>query len=97
MPKPTTTAKPKPPRGNDASISRGRIQRIYVERGFGFIRCTEGASDDIGQDFFFHHSGLAADCRITDLQEGSLVSFEPTYVPKGKRAEHIAIDDGEGE
>jgi cold shock CspA family protein len=91
MPKPTTTSnRPKAPRGNELT-SRGRVQRIYVERGFGFIRCTEGAADDIGQDFFFHHSGLA-DCRITDLQEGSAVVFEPTYVPKGKRAEHISIE-----
>jgi cold shock CspA family protein len=69
-------------------FSRGRVQRVYVERGFGFIRCTEGRADDVGQDFFFHHSGLS-DCRIDELEEGSYVSFEPTYVAKGKRAEHV--------
>jgi cold shock CspA family protein len=79
----TATAATKP-----QTVSRGRVQRVYVERGFGFIRCLAGPSDDVGQDFFFHHSGLE-DCTITDLEEGSMVLFEPTYVAKGKRAEHI--------
>jgi cold shock CspA family protein len=70
----------------------GRVQRIYVERGFGFIRCLDGAEDDIGQDFFFHMSGLT-DCAIGDLEEGSLVSFTPTYVAKGKRAEAVTREE----
>jgi cold shock CspA family protein len=74
-----------PPEGEPC---RGRVQRVYVERGFGFIRCLEGTREDVGQDFFFHMSGLA-DCTIEDLEEGSLVRFSPTYVAKGKRAEHI--------
>jgi cold shock CspA family protein len=64
------------------------VQRVYPERGFGFIRCTEGHADDLGQDFFFHQSGLV-DYDIKDLQEGSIVRFTPSYVPKGKRAEQI--------
>jgi cold shock CspA family protein len=77
------------PKGNRMiEPSRGRVQRIYVERGFGFIKCMAGAADDIGQDFFFHHSGLDG-FGIDDLEEGSMVIFEPTYVAKGKRAEHI--------
>ena len=71
---------------------RGRVQRVYTERGFGFIKCTEGALDDIGQDFFFHMSGLD-DCRIDDLEEGELVRFTPVYVAKGKRAEHVERED----
>jgi cold shock CspA family protein len=62
------------------------VQRVYRERGFGFIRCTEGGQ--VGQDYFFHHSGLD-DCRIDDLEEGSQVTFEPHQVAKGNRAEHI--------
>ena len=65
------------------------MQRIYIERGFGFIRCTAGAPpEDIGQDFFFHSSGLD-DVGIMELEEGSQVSFETRYVAKGRRAEHI--------
>lgn len=84
----TTVTKPNP---RDAQVSRGKVQRIYTERGFGFIRCTEGAPADVGADFFFHYSGLE-DCRIEDLMEGLTVSFEPTIVPKGKRAEKISIE-----
>lgn len=72
----------------EPAVSRGRVQRIYVERGFGFIRCTEGEPGDIGQDYFFHHSGLT-DCGIAELEEGSTVSFRPTLVAKGRRAEDI--------
>jgi cold shock CspA family protein len=79
-------AKRTPPPASDPC--RGRVQRIYVERGFGFIRCLEGPTTDVGQDFFFHMSGLT-DCSIADLEEGSLVRFTPSYVAKGKRAEHV--------
>lgn len=71
-----------------AEPCRGKVQRVYAERGFGFIRCLEGPSTDVGQDFFFHMSGLT-DCTIDALEEGSLVTFSPTYVAKGKRAEHV--------
>jgi cold shock CspA family protein len=82
---PTTNAKRTPPATEPC---RGVVQRIYSERGFGFIRCLDGPSEDVGQDFFFHSSGLV-DCRIQELQEGSAVRFSPTYVAKGKRAEHV--------
>lgn len=83
MGRPAASAATKP-----QTMARGKVQRVYVERGFGFIRCLAGATDDVGQDFFFHMSGLD-DCAIDDLEEGSLVLFTPTYVAKGKRAEHI--------
>jgi cold shock CspA family protein len=66
---------------------RGVVQRLYPERGFGFIRVTEG--EDIGQDYFFHNTGLE-DCRIAELEEGLLVEFEARLTAKGKRAEHIS-------
>lgn len=66
--------------------ARGRVQRVYRERGFGFIRCVDGA--DVGQDYFFHSSGLD-DIGIEQLEEGSLVKFEARHVAKGRRAEHI--------
>jgi len=70
-----------------AARSLGRVQRVYRERGFGFIRCIDGPAGDLDQDFFFHWSGL--DCPIEQLEEGGTVSFTPTYVAKGKRAEQI--------
>ena len=69
--------------------TRGTVQHTYPERGFGFIRCTEGDAEDVGQDFFFHISGLADGLTMHDLLPGSLVEFESTEVPRGKRAEHI--------
>ncbi|HEY6414996.1 MAG TPA: cold shock domain-containing protein [Acidimicrobiales bacterium] len=62
------------------------MQRIYPERSFGFIRCIEGG--DVGADYFFHASSLE-DCAIAELEEGSIVRFEPRVVAKGNRAEHI--------
>ena len=65
---------------------RGKVHRIYQDRGFGFIRCIDG--HDSGVDYFFHVSGLD-DLTMLELLEGELVEFEPRVVPKGKRAEHI--------
>lgn len=71
--------------------SRGTVQHTYPDRGFGFIRCTEGSADVVGQDFFFHASGLEGGLRIDDLLPATLVEFEPTKVPRGNRAEHITL------
>jgi cold shock CspA family protein len=83
-----TTASLTSSRSGSNYLARGRVQRIYPERGFGFIRCSEGQKDDVGQDFFFHHSGLK-DSVIAELEEGTLVEFEVRNTPKGKRAEEI--------
>jgi cold shock CspA family protein len=68
---------------------RGTVQHVYPERGFGFIRCTEGAADDVGRDFFFHTTGLDDGLTMRELLPGSLVEFECREVPRGKRAEHV--------
>lgn len=68
--------------------ARGKVHRVYVDRGFGFIRCTEGAEGDVGQDYFFHFTGLEG-CHVQDLEEGETVEFEPRLVAKGRRAERI--------
>jgi cold shock CspA family protein len=73
-----------------AGRGRGTIQHVYPERGFGFIRCTEGAAEDVGRDFFFHVSGLDNGLTMSELLPGSPVEFECREVPRGKRAEHIA-------
>lgn len=77
------------PSDSEAPRARGVVQRLYPERGFGFIRCKESEeAADIGQDFFFHMSGLL-DCAITELEEGERVEYEPRLTAKGKRAEAI--------
>lgn len=88
-PRPGSAMPSSPPQAAAPPQASGRVQRIYPERGFGFIRCTASAiDDDIGQDFFFHHSGLD-DCAITELEEGAMVRYQATRVAKGRRAEHI--------
>ena len=71
--------------------AQGTVQHVYPERGFGFIRCTKGAIGDVGQDFFFHQSGLDDGLTMSELLQGSLVEFECTEVPRGKRAEHVSL------
>jgi cold shock CspA family protein len=79
------------PEPDATPVFRGKVHRVYTERGFGFIRCSEGKAEDIGQDFFFHRSGLSDD-PIDELEEGEAVLFEPRYTAKGRRAERIARD-----
>ena len=69
---------------------RGTVQHVYPERGFGFIRCTEGATDDVGEDFFFHITALEG-ATLQELLPGTLVEFECRDVPRGKRAEHVSL------
>lgn len=69
-------------------LAYGKVHRVYRDRGFGFIRCTEGPDGEAGQDYFFHASGLD-DCTVDDLEEGERVQFEPHLVAKGRRAERI--------
>jgi len=67
------------------------VQHVYRDRGFGFIRCTEGAAEDVGEDFFFHTSGLDEGVTLEALLPGSLVEFDARVVPRGKRAEHVHL------
>ena len=73
------------------SQTRGTVQHVYRDRGFGFIRCTEGAAEDVGEDFFFHTSGLDEGVPLEALLPGSLVEFDARVVPRGKRAEHVHL------
>jgi len=90
VPTPITTPEPERQRAPALDADRaarltGLVQRLYLDRGFGFIRV------DRDQDYFFHRSGLDAGLLMSDLQEGLRVTFEPRQVPKGLRAEHIQI------
>lgn len=67
----------------------GRVQRLYRDRGFGFIRCLEGPDRDV--DFYFHKSGVLDG--FSTLTEGMVVTFEPRDAVKGKRAEAVQRKD----
>ncbi len=54
----------------------GRIKKIMLGRGFGFIEL------DKEKDIFFHCSDVEGDFKV--LEEGNLVSFEITEGRDGK-------------
>jgi CspA family cold shock protein len=66
-------------------MMQGTIQSIRTERGFGFIRDTEGA------EVFFHRSALTPPESFATLEVGMRVEFEPESGPKGLRTEKITV------
>ena len=60
----------------------GTIKRLVTDRGFGFIRESNGPNE-----YFFHLSS----CRThyNDLAEGDEVSFDIESSPKGPRAGNV--------
>ena len=61
---------------------QGSIKRIVRDRGFGFIRSTDG------QEVFFHRKSLQQ-LTFEGLQEGSTVEFEVEQSDKGPRATNV--------
>jgi CspA family cold shock protein len=64
---------------------QGTIQSIRAERGFGFIRSSEG------NDVFFHHTSVALPDRFDTLAVGMVVEFELESSLKGPRAAKIHV------
>lgn len=61
---------------------QGTIKRVIRDRGFGFIRSSEG------QEVFFHRTGLQ-DLNFDNLKEGDGVEFELERGDKGPRAVNV--------
>jgi len=61
---------------------QGTIKRVVRDRGFGFIRSSDG------QEVFFHRSGLQQ-ITFEGLQEGTNVEFEVERGEKGPRATNV--------
>ena len=66
---------------------KGTIKRIVRDRGFGFIRSTDG------QEVFFHRNGLQQ-MDFDSLKEGSTVEFEVEQSEKGPRAANVRQSAG---
>lgn len=62
----------------------GNIKKVVQERGFGFIR------DSDGTEVFFHQSSLV-DAHFDALKDGQSVEFEIENSPKGPRAVNVHI------
>jgi len=63
----------------------GKIQRLYVDKGFGFVR-----NPDTGDEFFFHRSAVQG-VRFEELREQQTVRFEAGQGPKGPRADRVQV------
>jgi CspA family cold shock protein len=61
---------------------QGKIQRVVRDRGFGFIRSSDG------QQVFFHRSSLQQ-MDFDGLKEGDTVEFEVERGEKGPRATNV--------
>jgi CspA family cold shock protein len=66
---------------------QGTIKRVIRDRGFGFIKSTEG------QEIFFHRSGLQ-NINFDGLKEGESVEFEMERGEKGPRAINVRSPQG---
>jgi len=65
-------------------MEQGRISRIVVDRGFGFI-----TRDGQEKDLFFHSKELEG-VVFEDLKEGDTVTFEVSESPKGPNATRVS-------
>lgn len=63
----------------------GEIRRVILDKGFGFIRGSDG------RERFFHRSALEPAVEFADLREGQRVTFRDEAGAKGPRAEDVRI------
>jgi len=61
---------------------QGKIKRVVRDRGFGFIRSSDG------QEVFFHRSSLQQ-MDFDGLKEGDAVEFEVVQGEKGTRVRNV--------
>lgn len=64
---------------------RGTVVRIVRDRGFCFIK------DSQGKDYFCHMSAFT-DIEFESVREGLTVTFEARAAEKGPRAEAVSVD-----
>jgi CspA family cold shock protein len=66
-------------------METGTIVRLVPDRGFGFIRRSNG------EEIFFHASGVEGVTPFDNLREGQQVTFEATRDDRGRgmRAVHV--------
>jgi cold shock CspA family protein len=60
----------RPPAVLQGTSATGRIARLLVGQGYGFIRLRSG------RDVFFHRADLLEGNRFNDLRPGDIVTFE---------------------
>ena len=63
-------------------MNKGTVKWFNNQKGYGFI------SDEQGNDFFVHYSGLNMD-GFKSLEEGAQVEFEVVNGAKGPQATNV--------
>jgi CspA family cold shock protein len=63
----------------------GKISRLLLEKGFGFI-----AGED-GQEYFMHRSAVRDGSVFEQLRESQSVTFDGGKGEKGLRAENVRL------
>jgi len=66
-----------------AEMPQGKIKRLVVDRGFGFVEGERG-------DLFFHHSEIQG-VRIEELREGQELEYEVGQGQKGPCATNLRL------
>jgi CspA family cold shock protein len=64
---------------------RGTVKRLVSDRGFGFL------TDERGNEFFFHRTGLTDTREFDRMRDGTRVTFEEEQSDKGPRAAAVRI------
>jgi cold shock CspA family protein len=67
---------------------QGTIESMRTERGFGFLRDSEGT------EVFFHQSVVTPADLFVSLAVGMVVEFEAEAGPKGLRATQVTMRPG---
>lgn len=65
---------------------QGVVKKVVIEKGFGFIKPTDG-----GRDIFFHANDLEESMVFADLKGGETVEFQTFETPKGVKAIEISL------
>ena len=65
-------------------MASGTIKKVMKDRGFGFIRTSDG------KEIFFHKSECR-NCDFNALDQGQQVEFEVRDDPKGPRALDVKL------
>lgn len=61
----------------------GKIIKLMLDKGFGFVQDTEG------KEHFFHRSGFQGQVEWETLRIGEPLTFVVESSPKGSRAEKL--------
>jgi CspA family cold shock protein len=69
-----------------AAAMTGTIDRVMMDKGFGFIKGEDG------RDYFMHRSAIVGGATFELLRDDQPVTFDATQGEKGLRAENVRLD-----